>query len=77
MRVIVYPTVFTNLAVFSNPALDGPASFFNYTAPAINTVVAFVLGNSTDEIALARSLLGPVRDCAVATGLFAEFRICW
>ncbi len=61
VRVMVYPSAFSNLAVSSSPALDGAAAFFNYSAPTVSLVVASVLGNSTDSVLMAQSLLGPVR----------------
>lgn len=61
VRVIVYPSVYTELAVSSDPTADGAAALFNYTDPVITTILSAILDNSTTEANIARSLLGPVR----------------
>lgn len=61
VRVIVYPSVYNNLAVSSNPSSDGAGSLFNYDPPAVALVVASVLDlNSTFDVVTAQTLLGPV-----------------
>ncbi len=61
VRVVVYPSVFTSLAVSSSPLVDGASALFSYITPNITSVVSTILDGSATDISNARALLGQVR----------------
>lgn len=63
VKLAVYPSIYSEFAVYSNPVTDGTAARFSYTSPTLTAVVSGTVDPSTNDAITARTLFGPVSGC--------------
>jgi hypothetical protein len=75
VRLAVYPSIHSELAVYSNPVTDGAAARFSYSPPVLTAVVSGTVDPSTNDAVTARTVFGPVRGSACCSRFVPSTRL--